>query len=98
MCALFNFLRFHLDVEVIFCSRTDHHDLARKTFQDMSTKNLDYPEALWDAWHNFEHAHGSLTSLEEALNKISQAKAQLEFRRARVSASPSKFANHSIAI
>ncbi|OAX42119.1 hypothetical protein K503DRAFT_734215 [Rhizopogon vinicolor AM-OR11-026] len=63
--------------------RTDHHDLARQTFQDMSTKNLDYPEALWDAWHNFEHAHGSLTSLEEALNKMSQAKSQLEMRRAR---------------
>lgn len=63
--------------------RTDHHNLARKTFQDMSTKNLDYPEALWDAWHNFEHAHGSLSSLEEAINKISQARAQLEARRAR---------------
>lgn len=63
--------------------RTDHHDLARKTFQDMSTKNLDYPEALWDAWHNFEHAHGSLSSLEEAINKITQARAQLETRRAR---------------
>ncbi|KIK47472.1 hypothetical protein CY34DRAFT_228718 [Suillus luteus UH-Slu-Lm8-n1] len=63
--------------------RTDHHDLARKTFQDMSTKNLDYPEALWDAWHNFEHAHGSLSSLEEAINKITQAGAQLETRRAR---------------
>lgn len=63
--------------------RTDHHDLARKTFQDMSTKNLDYPEALWDAWHNFEHAHGSLSSLEGAINKITQAGAQLETRRAR---------------
>lgn len=63
--------------------RTDHHDLTRKTFQDMSTKNLDYPEALWDAWHNFEHAHGSLSSLEEAISKITQARAQLETRRAR---------------
>lgn len=63
--------------------RTDHHDLARKTFQDMSTKNLDYPEALWDAWHNFEHAHGSLSSLEDSINKITQARAQLETRRAR---------------
>ncbi|KAG2155888.1 uncharacterized protein EDB93DRAFT_58815 [Suillus bovinus] len=63
--------------------RTDHHDLARQTFQDMSTKNLDYPEALWDAWHNFEHAHGSLSSLEEAIHKITQARAQLETRRAR---------------
>ncbi|KAG1872352.1 hypothetical protein DFJ58DRAFT_435834 [Suillus subalutaceus] len=63
--------------------RTDHHDLARKTFQDMSTKKLDYPEALWDAWHNFEHAHGSLSSLEEEISKITQARAQLETRRAR---------------
>ncbi|KAG1745853.1 uncharacterized protein EDB91DRAFT_1119017 [Suillus paluster] len=63
--------------------RTDHYDLARKTFQDMSTKNLDYPEALWDAWHNFEHAYGSLSSLEEALHKTAQARTQLETRRAR---------------
>lgn len=75
-----------LNVQLTVSSRTDHHDLARKTFQDMSTKNLDYPEALWDAWHNFEHAHGSLSYLEEAINKITQARAQLETRRARVSA------------
>lgn len=84
MCAPFIFI--YMDVQLTVSSRTYHHDLARKTFQDMSTKNLDYPEALWDAWHNFEHAHGSLSSLEEAIYKITQARAQLETRRARVSA------------
>ena len=97
MCALSKLL-LYLGTQVIFYSRTDHHDLARKTFQDMSTKNLDYPEALWDAWHNFEHAHGSLTSLEEALNKMTQARAQLETRRVRVSALPQEFDTHSTAV
>ncbi|KAI6030527.1 hypothetical protein F5J12DRAFT_296247 [Pisolithus orientalis] len=63
--------------------RTDHHDLARSTFQDVSTKNLDYPEALWDAWINFEYAHGSLTSLEESLARIERARTQVEARRMR---------------
>ncbi|KAF9242560.1 hypothetical protein BU15DRAFT_86759 [Melanogaster broomeanus] len=44
---------------------TDYrHDIARTTFQNVSTKNLDYPEAVWDAWISFEHAHGSLAELE----------------------------------
>lgn len=98
MYVLYNFLSSLLGCSSNFCSRTDHHDLARKTFQDMSTKNLDYPEALWDAWHNFEHAHGSLTSLEEALNKMTQAKAQLEIRRARVNALSSESGNHSSSV
>ncbi|KAH7885374.1 hypothetical protein F5I97DRAFT_1378091 [Phlebopus sp. FC_14] len=63
--------------------RTDRHDLARSTFQDVSTKNLDYPEALWDAWLNFEHAHGSLASLEEALVRIERARVQVEAKRTR---------------
>ncbi|KAG6332455.1 hypothetical protein ID866_6633, partial [Astraeus odoratus] len=61
--------------------RTEHHDLARSTFQEISTKNLDYPEALWDAWINFEYAHGSLTSLEDALARIERARIQVEARR-----------------
>lgn len=85
-------------LQLTFFSRTDHHDLARKTFQDMSTKNLDYPEALWDAWHNFEHAHGSRASLEEALNKLTQAKAQIEMRRLRVSALSLAFENYSTTV
>ncbi|KAF9220989.1 hypothetical protein BS17DRAFT_786300 [Gyrodon lividus] len=61
--------------------RTDQHDIARSTFQDVSTKNLDYPEALWDAWLGFEHAHGSLASLEDALVRIERARTQVETRR-----------------
>ncbi|KAG9315935.1 hypothetical protein JVU11DRAFT_3587 [Chiua virens] len=61
--------------------RTDQHDAARSTFQDVSTKNLDYPEAIWDAWLSFEHAHGSLTSLEDALVRIDRARTQVEARR-----------------
>jgi hypothetical protein len=65
-------------------SRTDQHNIARSTFQDVSTKNLDYPEALWDAWLSFEHAHGSLASLEDALVRIERARTQVEARRAKV--------------
>ncbi|KAI6145673.1 hypothetical protein EDD17DRAFT_1653003 [Pisolithus thermaeus] len=61
--------------------RTDHHNLARSTYQEVSTKNLDYPEALWDAWINFEYAHGSLVSLEEALARVERARTQVEARR-----------------
>ncbi|KIJ17712.1 hypothetical protein PAXINDRAFT_130029 [Paxillus involutus ATCC 200175] len=63
--------------------RTDQHNIARSTFQDVSTKNLDYPEALWDAWLSFEHAHGSLASLEDALVRIERARTQVEARRAK---------------
>ncbi|KIK95320.1 hypothetical protein PAXRUDRAFT_140954 [Paxillus rubicundulus Ve08.2h10] len=63
--------------------RTDQHDTARSTFHDVSTKNLDYPEALWDAWLSFEHAHGSLASLEDALVRIERARTQVEARRAK---------------
>ncbi|KIJ64460.1 hypothetical protein HYDPIDRAFT_111787 [Hydnomerulius pinastri MD-312] len=63
--------------------RTDHHALARSTFLEMSTKNLDYPEALWDAWLNFEHAHGSLESIEDAMGRIERARGQVEARRMR---------------
>lgn len=68
-------------------SRTDQHDAVRSTFQEVSTKNLDYPEALWDAWLSFEHAHGSLMSLEDALVRIERARTQVEARRMRVSES-----------
>ncbi|KAI6044840.1 hypothetical protein EDC04DRAFT_2560886 [Pisolithus marmoratus] len=57
--------------------------LARSTFEEISTKNLDYPEALWDAWINFEYAHGSLASLEEALARIERTRTQVEARRIR---------------
>ncbi|KIM54604.1 hypothetical protein SCLCIDRAFT_136495 [Scleroderma citrinum Foug A] len=60
---------------------SDHHDLARSTFKDVSTKNLDYPEALWDAWINFEYAHGSLASLEDTMARIERARTQAEARR-----------------
>ncbi|KAH0831905.1 hypothetical protein J3R83DRAFT_12788 [Lanmaoa asiatica] len=63
--------------------RTDQHNAARSAFQDVSTKNLDYPEALWDAWVNFEHAHGSLASVEDALVRIERARTQVEARRMR---------------
>lgn len=67
---------------------SDHHDLARSTFKDVSTKNLDYPEALWDAWINFEYAHGSLASLEDAMARIERARTQAEARRMKVCVAP----------
>ncbi|KAL4073262.1 hypothetical protein V8B97DRAFT_1953447 [Scleroderma yunnanense] len=61
--------------------RSGHLDVARSTFQNVSTKNLDYPEALWDAWINFEYAHGSLALLEDAMARIERARTQAEARR-----------------
>ncbi|KAG8214448.1 hypothetical protein J3R82DRAFT_9471 [Butyriboletus roseoflavus] len=76
--------------------RTDRHDAARSAFQDVSTKNLDYPEALWDAWLSFEHAHGSLASLEDALVRVERARTQVEARRMRVAQKAYEAAQYSM--
>ncbi|KAH9925562.1 RNA-binding protein Prp24 [Fomitopsis serialis] len=45
---------------------------ARHVFKDICMKNLDWPEAIWDAWIAFEQVHGSVKSLEEAMDKLSE--------------------------
>jgi hypothetical protein len=36
---------------------------------DIHTKQIDWPEAIWDAWALFEHLHGSVTDIENCLEQ-----------------------------
>ncbi|KAF8798785.1 hypothetical protein BYT27DRAFT_7202479 [Phlegmacium glaucopus] len=61
-------------------------DEARKVFTDIHTKQLDWPEALWEAWMSFEHLHGTLEEIESCLDKIEKAQYQTNARRAKEAA------------
>ncbi|KAF9483427.1 hypothetical protein BDN70DRAFT_799974 [Pholiota conissans] len=56
---------------------------ARQVFLDVHTKQLDWPEAIWEAWLTFEHLHGSVEEIEVALDKIENAQYQTNMRRAK---------------
>lgn len=57
---------------------------ARKAFKDVAGKNLDWPEAVWDAWVSFEQAHGSLDELDDCLDRVDRARNQVNAKRAKV--------------
>lgn len=65
---------------------SDQHlyDDARKTFRDICMKYIDWPEAVWEAWVNFEQLHGSVEQLDDAMDRIERANFQLSARRAKV--------------
>ncbi|KAI0712607.1 RNA-binding protein Prp24 [Earliella scabrosa] len=63
--------------------RQNMHDDARKVFRDIAMKNLDWPEAVWEAWISFEQLHGSVEQLEDALDRIERAQTQVNNRRAK---------------
>lgn len=50
-----------------------------------SSKGLDYPEYLLEAWLAFEKQNGNLADLEFAMTKIKRQKKGLEKKRYRVS-------------
>jgi squamous cell carcinoma antigen recognized by T-cells 3 len=50
----------------------------------LSAKNLDWPEAIWDAWISFEYLHGSVNSVDACFDKIEKAQYQVNARRAKV--------------
>ena len=51
---------------------------------DIHTKQLDWPEALWEAWVSFEYLHGALEEIESCSDKIEKAQYQTNARRAKV--------------
>ncbi|KAL0576045.1 Splicing factor [Marasmius crinis-equi] len=63
--------------------KADQPDEARKTFSDISMKNLDWPEAIWEAWLAFEHLHGTVEQIEACMDKIEKAQYQVNMRRAK---------------
>ena len=67
-------------------SKQGRTDEARNAFKDIVTKNLDWPEAIFEAWISFEHLYGSVEEIEECLDKVERAQNQLNARRLRVCA------------
>lgn len=57
---------------------------ARNVFRDVCAKNLDWSEALWEAWVSFEQLHGSVEEFEDCLDRIERAQFQVAARRAKV--------------
>ncbi|KAG8906149.1 Splicing factor [Tulasnella sp. 403] len=55
------------------------YDKARKVFKDAATpsRNLDYPQALWDAWLTFEEMHGTVEQHEYAMMRVRKMNDQL---------------------
>ncbi|KAG5726870.1 hypothetical protein E4T56_gene1120 [Termitomyces sp. T112] len=56
---------------------------AAGVFRDIHTKNLDWPEAIWEAWINFEQLYGSIEGLDQCLDKVEKAQYQVNVRRAK---------------
>lgn len=63
------------------------YDQARAVFDDIHKKQLDWPELIWELWLSFEHIHGTVDQVEECLDKIEKAQAQVNARRMKVSPS-----------
>ncbi|KAF9046435.1 hypothetical protein BJ165DRAFT_1471732 [Panaeolus papilionaceus] len=61
-------------------------DDAREIFQNVHSKQLDWPEVLWEAWLSFEHLHGSLEDIEMCIDKIERAQFQTQKKREREAA------------
>lgn len=62
------------------------YEEARKILRDIAVKNIDWPEAIWEAWVSFEHVHGSVEELEDCLDRIERARKQVNAKRAKVRA------------
>ncbi|KAI0338891.1 hypothetical protein BDW22DRAFT_1409299 [Trametopsis cervina] len=63
--------------------RVSMYDEARKAFRDVASKNLDWPEAIWEAWMAFEQVHGSIDDLEDCHERVQKAQKQVNARRVR---------------
>ncbi|KAF9013425.1 hypothetical protein BDQ17DRAFT_1386973 [Cyathus striatus] len=59
------------------------YDDARSIFNEVHTKQIDWPEAIWEAWISFEHLHGSVEQIQTCLDKVEKAQTQLNLKRAK---------------
>ncbi|KAI1794811.1 RNA-binding protein Prp24 [Ganoderma leucocontextum] len=59
------------------------YDDARKVFRDIANKNLDWPEAIWEAWISFEQLHGTVEQIEDVLDRVERAQMLVNNRRAK---------------
>lgn len=81
-------------ISYTFDSRVGLFDDARKVFRDIASKNLDWPEAIWEAWIAFEHVYGTVEELEDSMDRIEKAQKQVAARRAKVHSSILQFWIH----
>ncbi|KZP31530.1 hypothetical protein FIBSPDRAFT_776202 [Athelia psychrophila] len=65
------------------CVRAEKQKTARAIFSDIAMKQLDWPEAVWDAWIAFEHQHGTVEQLEACLDKVEKAQYSVNMHRAK---------------
>ncbi|KII83027.1 hypothetical protein PLICRDRAFT_180796 [Plicaturopsis crispa FD-325 SS-3] len=63
--------------------KQDQHAQARNVFSDIATRNMDWPEAIWEAWIAFENLYGSVDELEACMDKVEKAQTQVNHRRAK---------------
>ncbi|EJD34711.1 hypothetical protein AURDEDRAFT_109252 [Auricularia subglabra TFB-10046 SS5] len=56
---------------------------ARTVFRDVSAKNLDWPEMLWEAWLGFEHIHGSVEDVDDCVARVTVLNEKLTAKRAK---------------
>lgn len=68
----------------VMYSKEEKYDEARAVYKDISVKNLDWPEAIFDAWVSFEHLHGSVFQLQTCLARVERAQNGVNARRAKV--------------
>ncbi|KAG6833433.1 hypothetical protein H0H87_006799 [Tephrocybe sp. NHM501043] len=57
------------------------YEKVEQVFLDIHTKNLDWPEAIWETWINFEQLYGTVDGLEQCLDKVEKAQYQVNVRR-----------------
>jgi hypothetical protein len=72
------------------CDNRKHqkYDEARGVFSDICLKQLDWPEAVWEAWISFENLYGDITEIEACSEKVLRAQYFNNERRAKVSSFP----------
>ncbi|KAF8180447.1 hypothetical protein K438DRAFT_2021342 [Mycena galopus ATCC 62051] len=52
------------------------HDMECNTLVDLHLKNLDWPEAIWEAWLAFNHLHGSVQQIDVCEKQAAQYTAE----------------------
>ncbi|KAJ7600967.1 hypothetical protein C8J56DRAFT_813965 [Mycena floridula] len=63
--------------------RKENYTKARAIYKDVSSRNTDWPEAIWEAWLTFEHLHGSVAEVDKCLDQIEQLQFKVNAQRAK---------------
>ena len=71
------------DDVLVTVSKQHLYNDARTVFRDVANKNLDWPEAIWDAWIQFEQVFGSVEELEDCLDRVERARERVNMKRAK---------------